>query len=252
MSRLVTACLLLPAIFVPALAQDARQIVTESENRSRSKSQQYEGTLEVIGASNKVSVKRWEYQRIGSYGTSKAILRFTAPAEVKGVALLIVNHTDRASDQWMWTPAIERDRRIAAQDRSTRFFGTDFSFEDLEERDVDQFDYKLAGEDTMDGVACWKIESKPRQSKSSQYTSSMVWVRKDNYVAAQIESYSKDKLIRRIHYSDIQNVSSIWTPRTVEVYDENRKSRTVLKLEKLEYNAPMKDEDFTLESLRRE
>jgi hypothetical protein len=232
-------------------AQDARQIVAESENRSRSKSQQYEGTLEVIGASNKVSIKRWEYRRIGSFGTSKAILRFTAPAEVKGVALLIANHTDRASDQWMWTPAIERDRRIAAQDRSTRFFGTDFSFEDLEERDVDQFDYMLAGDDTIDGVACWKIESKPRQSKSSQYTSSLVWVRKDNYVAAQIESYLKDKLIRRIHYSDIQNVSGIWTPRTVEVYDANRKSRTILKLEKLEYNLPMKDEDFTLEALRR-
>jgi hypothetical protein len=41
-----------------ASAQDARQIVAESENRSRSKSQQYEGTLEVIGASNKVSIKR--------------------------------------------------------------------------------------------------------------------------------------------------------------------------------------------------
>jgi hypothetical protein len=138
-----------------------------------------------------------------------------------------------------------------AQDRSTRFFGTDFSFEDLEERDVDQFDYKLAGDDTIDGAACWKIESKPKQSKSSQYTSSLVWVRKDNYVVAQIEDYSKDKLIRRIHYSDIQNVSGIWTPRTVEVYDANRKSRTILKLEKLEYNVPMKDEDFTLEALRR-
>jgi hypothetical protein len=249
MNRLAGLFLLMAAA---ASAQDARQIVAESENRSRSKSQQYEGTLEVVGASNKISIKRWEYRRIGSYGTSKAILRFTAPAEVKGVALLIVNHTDRASDQWMWTPAIERDRRIAAQDRSTRFFGTDFSFEDLEERDVDQFDYKLAGEDTIDGAPCWKIESKPRQSKSSQYTSSMVWVRKDNYVAAQIESYDKDKLVRRTRYSDIQDVSGIWTPRTVEVFDANRKSRTALKLEKLEYNAPMKEEDFTLEALRRE
>ncbi len=232
-------------------AQDARQIVAESENRSRSKSQRYEGTLEVIGASNKVSIKRWEYRRIGSFGNSKAILRFTAPAEVKGVALLIVNHTDRASDQWMWTPAIERDRRIAAQDRSTRFFGTDFSFEDLEERDVDQFDYKLLGDDSIDGAACWKIESKPKQSKSSQYTSSLVWVRKDNYVVAQIEDYTKATLIRRIHYSDIQNVSGIWTPRSVEVFDAHRKSRTVLKLEKLEYNVPMKDEDSSLEALRR-
>jgi outer membrane lipoprotein-sorting protein len=234
-----------------ALAQDARQIVAESENRSRSKSQQYEGTLEVISASNKVSVKRWEYRRIGSFGTSKAILRFTAPAEVKGVALLIVNHTDRASDQWMWTPAIERDRRIATQDRSTRFFGTDFSFEDLEERDVDQFDYKLMGEDAVAGAPCWKIESKPKESKSSQYTLSRLWVRKDNYVVVQIEDYSKDKLVRAIHYSDIESVSGIWTPRTIEVDDTNRKSRTVLKLDQLEYNVPMKDEEFTIETLRR-
>ena len=251
MNRLSAPCLLISAFCSLTWAQDARQIVADSENRSRSKSQQYEGTLEVIGASSKVSIKRWDYRRIGSFGDSKAVLRFTAPAEVKGVALLIVNHTDRASDQWMWTPAIERDRRIAAQDRSTRFFGTDFSFEDLEERDVDQFDYKLLGDDTIDGAACWKIESKPKESKSSQYTSSLVWVRKDNYAVAQIEDYSKTKLIRRIHYSDIQNVSGIWTPRTVEVYDANRKSRTVLKLEKLEYNVPMKNEDFTLEGLRR-
>ena len=42
-----------------------------------------------------------------------------------GVALLVINHPDRSSDQWMWTPALQRNRRIALQDRSTRFFGTD-------------------------------------------------------------------------------------------------------------------------------
>ena len=42
-----------------------------------------------------------------------------------------------------------------------------------------------------------------------------------------------------------------FVPRTVEIYDAGRESRTILKLDKLEYNAPMKDEDFTLEALRR-
>ena len=93
------------------------------------------------------------------------MIRFLAPAEVKGVALLVVNHPDRSSDQWMWTPAIGRDRRIALQDRSTRFFGTDFSFEDLEERDVDQYDYRLTGEEALDGAPCWRIEARPRQGK---------------------------------------------------------------------------------------
>ena len=232
------------------LAQDARQIITEAQNRGRSKSEQYEGTLQMFNTRQKVSTKRWVFQRLGSYGDSKALLRFTAPPEVKGVALLVINHTDRASDEWMWIPAEERDRRIALQDRSTRFFGTDFSFEDLEERDVDQFDYKMAGEEAIDGTSCWKIESHPKETKRSQYTSSTLWVRKDNYVVARIDNFNRDRLIRRITYSDVQKISDVWTPRAVEVFDSTKNSHTLLKLDKVEYDVPLKDETFTRDALR--
>src|SRR5207245_9489091 len=150
-------------------AENARLIVEEAQKRTDSKSQRYEGLLQVFDAKGKISDKRWTFDRIGAHGNSKSVLRFTAPAEVKGVALLVVNHPDRASDQWMWPPAIERDRRIALQDRSTRFFGTDFSFEDLEERDVNQYEYVTGGDDIVDGVTCWKIQSTPKEAKSSQY-----------------------------------------------------------------------------------
>ena len=172
-------------LFLILLQQDPRQIVEEAQRRSTAQSQRYEGTLEVIDAKSKITEKRWQYDRIGSHGSSKSVLRFTAPAEVKGVALLVINHPDRSSDQWMWTPAINRERRIALQDRSTRFFGTDFSFEDLEERDTNQFDYRLLGDETIDGALCWKVESKPKQTKISQYTHSLVWVRKDTYAFAR-------------------------------------------------------------------
>jgi hypothetical protein len=150
---------------------DARQIVAEAQRRSEAKSQRYEGLLQVLDARGKVADKRWTFMRLGSHGTSKAVLRFLAPAEVKGVALLILNHPDRASDQWMWTPALQRERRIALQDRSTRFFGTDFSFEDLEERDVNQYEYRLLGEQTIDGAPCWRIESVPGPKRRSRATS---------------------------------------------------------------------------------
>jgi hypothetical protein len=233
------------------LAQDARQIVEETQKRAKSKSQKYEGTLEVIDQKNKVSIKKWEYSRTGAFGDSKSVLRFTAPPEVKGVALLVHNHPDRSSDQWMWRPAIERDQRIALQDRSTRFFGTDFSYEDLEERDVNQYDFKLLGEETIDGQACWKLESRPREKKVSQYTYSHLWVRKDHYVYAQIDAYNKAGLARRIKYSDVQNVQGFWTARTVDVFDAVKKSRTVLKFEKLQYNVPLDESGFTLQALRR-
>lgn len=246
------ACVVVSAFLAQAAAaQEARQIVEEVQRRTDAVSQHYEGTLQVIGADGRTTDKRWIFDRLGSHGSSKAVLRFTAPAEVKGVALLVVNHTDRASDQWMWTPAIQRERRIALQDRSTRFFGTDFSFEDLEERDVSQFEYRMIGEEPIDGAACWKLESRPR-AKISQYTYSYVWIRKDIYAFVLIESYIKDRLVRRLKYADMQNVQDIWTARLLEMTDLRRNSRTILKLEKLQYNAPMKDEDFTLQALRRE
>ena len=82
----------------------ARQVVEEAQRRGRSVSERYEGLLQTFEASGKTSEKRWMYSRIGSHGQSKVVIRFTDPAEVRGVALLIVNHPDRASDQWMWTP----------------------------------------------------------------------------------------------------------------------------------------------------
>ncbi len=246
-------CLSMLCASAPVICvDDAKAIVQEAQRRTDAGSQRYEGSLQVIDASGRISDKAWQFDRIGSHGKSKAVLRFTAPAEVKGVALLVVNHPDRASDQWMWTPAIARERRIALQDRSTRFFGTDFSFEDLEERDVDQFEYRLDGEEALEGVSCWRIQSVPRESKSSQYSRSLVWIRKDNYAFAQVENFIKDKVVRRLQYRDIQNIQGIWTARVMEMSDLGRRSRTLLKVDKLQYNIPMKEQDFTLQSLRRD
>jgi hypothetical protein len=256
-SRITTAVCALILFVFPAgrstghAAQGAQQIVEEAQKRTVSKSKRYEGLLQTFDTNGKASEKRWIFERLGSHGRSKSIIRFTAPAEVRNVTLLILNNPDRPSDQWMWTPAIERDRRIALQDRSTRFFGTDFSFEDLEEWDVDQFRYTLVGEEAVDGAVCWKIHSIPRPSRSSQYSKSIVWIRQDNYAFARIDSYVGNEVARRLHYSDFQNVQGIWTAREAKMTDLRRPSITRLALDKIEYNLPLHDDKFTVQSLRR-
>jgi outer membrane lipoprotein-sorting protein len=230
---------------------DARAIMEEAQRRGEAKFYQYDGLLQSFNADGKTSEKRWTFDRAGSNGRSKAVLRFTAPAEVKGVALLIHNHAERASDQWMWTPALQRDRRIALQDRSTRFFGTDFSFEDLEERDVDQSDYSLLGSDTIDGASCWKIEMTPKRGRSSHYTRSIAWIRKDNYVLVRLDHFVKDDVVKRLTNSSIENIQGVWTARQLEMADLRRSTRTRLTLQQVKYNSPINDGSFTLEAIRR-
>ena len=237
---------------LPENQDDARTIMVEAQRRSEASSYQYEGVLEAFDSKGNVTEKRWTFERQGSHGQSKAVLRFTAPAEVKGVELIIFNHPERASDQWMWTPALERDRRIALQDRSTRFFGTDFSFEDLEERDVDQYDYSMIGSDASLGTPCWKIQSTPKKTRSSQYSRSTIWIRKDNYAPARLDNFVGDDVVRRLTYSAIENIQGIWTARDVEIAELHRGTRTRLTIQQVKYNMPMKGEDFTLQAIRRQ
>ena len=236
-----------------AMAEEGHQIMVEVQKRAHSNSMRYEGTLQTCtnpkgcaADSKNLVTKRWVYERIGDFGKSKAILRFIGPAEVKGVAMLIINHPDAASDQWLWRPAVGRDQRVAIQDRDSRFFGTDFTFEDLEERDADQFDYTVTGE----ANGQWRIDAKPK--KASEYTHSYFWVDKTNYTIMRIEAYKKVGLVKTIDYVDFETVKGIPTAKTTLVYDAIKKTRTGLKVDKIEYNIPLKDEDFTPEALRRE
>ena len=77
-----------------ALAQDGHQIMLEVQKRQHAESMRYEGTI--ISCTNPkgcpenskhiILTKRWTYERLGTAGKSKALmLRFTGPAEVKGV-----------------------------------------------------------------------------------------------------------------------------------------------------------------------
>jgi hypothetical protein len=76
-------------------------------------------------------------------------------------------------------------------------------------------------------------------------------VRKSNYTYAQIENFDGDKLVRRLKYRDMSNIQNVWTARTLEVEDVTRKSRTVLTIDSVVYNAPLADNEFTVQALRR-
>ncbi len=111
---------------------------------------------------------------------------------------------------------------------------------------MDQYDYTLTGE----AGGQWRIDAKPR--KPSQYTHSYFYIDKTRYTFNRVEAYSKKGMVKTIDYSDYKLVQGIWTPGGILILDIFLKSRTALTYDKVEYNLPMKDEDFTVEALRRE
>jgi hypothetical protein len=227
------------------------EIMQNVESRALSDSQSYEGAIEVIDGRGKVLNKSWHFSREGNRGKSKVLVRFDTPAEVRGVGLLTLNHAGGRAEQWLYTPAIQRDRRIAPQEKSQRFMGTDFSNEDMEERAVEDYDYELIGEELFAGQSSYKIKAVCKDRDNSQYSQLYIWVRKDIVVTTYIEFYIGGKLGKTLRWDDWKQIQNIWTPHFIEMKDLSRRSATRIRSMNVKYNLNFEPEWFTLRNLRR-
>src|SRR5262245_59874267 len=140
---LLSAFCLLPFVLLTAAAQDARKIMDAVYKQDTSRDATWRARLDVYDKKGNVRSKKYSLRKLGSLGDSKTLARFTDPAEVRGVGLLTYNQTGVGDRQWLYTPAIQRTRRIAPQERSRKFLGTDFTNEDMAERVLDDYSYKI-------------------------------------------------------------------------------------------------------------
>lgn len=98
---------------------------------------------------------------------------FLSPAEVRGSGLLGLK-SDSSEDQWLYLPALKRSRRIAPGNKSDSFMGSEFTFEDLQGYDLDDWTYRSLGQEQIEGVLCEKIEATPL--KPSGYRRRLLWI----------------------------------------------------------------------------
>ncbi len=240
-----------PIVVQVHAVESALEIMREVDRIQRSESRGYDGAIEVIDSRGKILNKRWQFSSAGYRGAGKVLIRFTAPSEVKGVGLLTLNQPSRSADQWLYTPSIQRDRRIATQEKSARFMGTDFTNEDMEERSIEDYDYTLLAEEEFEGKAAYKIKAVYKNPEQTQYSHHLIWVRKDIMVIMVMELYRENKLYKIMRWNNWHEIQRIWTAHFVEMKDVRRDSTTRIHISNVKYNAAFPDDWFSLRNLRR-
>lgn len=253
MTVIVSGWLALSVVVFAAFGPDARNIMEGVYRQDTSRDITWSASLDTIDKKGAVRRKKFTFRRLGSFGNSKTLVRFTDPAEVRGVGLLSVNQQGVNERQWMYTPAIQRVRRIAPQERGRRFLGTDFSNEDMAERVLEDFDYRMLNEnEAIDGRMAYKIEAKPIAPDRSQYKYVYLWVAQDIPYTVMAEFYNQSgQRVRLMKSSQIEKISSIWVAKRVEMTTPTENTKTVLVVENVRFNTGLKEDMFTLQALEK-
>jgi len=185
---------------------------------------------------------------------SKSIMFFQSPADVKGTGFLSWQYDDpdRDDDKWLYLPAMKKVRRISGSSaKQENFMGSDFTYDDMGGRNVDEDEHQLLKEEQRDGSPCWVVESRPLE-EDAVYSKTVSWIRQDALVPVKVEFYDRmGKLLKTLVASDISRESGYWTTRKLEMTNHQRNHRTLILMEHIEYDIAMNESLFTVPSLER-
>lgn len=187
------------------------------------------------------------------------IVRFMAPAEVKGTATLLVEHADGDDDIWIYLPALRKVRRLVANNKKDSFVGTDFSYGDIIGHRVEDWTYQLTGRELVDGTETYVLEAAPTSDTvrdTSGYAKRKLWIRVDNYVVVKAMYWDTgNTLLKELAASDVRPIdekAGKWQAFRLTMHNRQTGHRTELVFTALEVGIGLRDEEFSERYLDKE
>ncbi len=182
-------------------------------------------------------------------GDQKYYVYFLRPADVRGMVYMVHKHTDisKDDDRWLYLPALDLVKRIAASDKRTSFVGSDFLYEDVSGRNLAEDTHTLI--ETTDKY--YVVKNVPKQPDSVEFSYYDVSIDRNNFVPMKMEFYDRQgKLYRVIESQKVETIQGFPTVVKSVASDLNTGGKTEMEFSEVKYNIGLGD-IFTERYLRR-
>jgi len=182
-------------------------------------------------------------------GDQKYFVNFLRPADVRKTVFMVHKHIDvkEEDDRWLYLPSLDLVKRIAASDKRTSFVGSNFLYEDVSGRSLEEDTHELS--ETTDKA--FVVKNVPKQSDTVEFSYYNVSIDRRTYMPLKMEYYDKNgKLYRIIESKKIEEIQGFSTVVKSVVSDLNTGSKTEMEFSNIKYDIELGD-IFTERYLRR-
>ncbi|MDH5717132.1 MAG: outer membrane lipoprotein-sorting protein [Spirochaetia bacterium] len=139
-------------------------------------------------------------------------------------------------------------RKIASSDKGGSFVGSHFYYEDMQDRDIDDFNYKYLGDEKVNGEDCFKVESVKKKG-TKVYVKTIVYIRKSDYFMIKADFYENKGHTKILEVDKIETIDGILTARKITMSRTDGKGKSIIYIKEVDYNKSVSDEFLKKESL---
>ena len=251
-------CISLGGIFISPNIQGAAnltgyQIMKNQKDIQKSKTEFEEQTMMLVDAKkNKTTriVRSW-VKEVGA-DIHKGLLVFMAPNDIKGTALLTWQNKAKDDDQWFFESARRGQmQRISEGSKQNYFMGTDYTYEDLQSEELDDYTYNRLADANLEGQACYVVVAIPKtktKKNETGYSQRILWINQAHFYTIRVDFYDKNtnKLWKTQLSRKYQQVSGYkWRPMENMIINYKLDHKTYVLINKRVLDVPMDDTRFT-------
>ncbi len=244
----------LVALATLSFAQTGRDIMLKAENRPEAKTSQNEMTMTIVNKRGKARVRKLKSYSMEVGKDEKTLMFFEYPGDVKGTGFLTWNYDKigKDDDKWLYLPAMKKTRRISGSSAKKDYFmGTDFTYDDMGERNIDEDTHKLLGTETVNGHKCWKVESVSKD-KRDIFSKKIVWMRQDILVPEKVDYYDRmGKLHRQMVFEKVKKNGKYWVVMKMSMANVQTKHKTIIEFTNMVLDKPMNESKFSVQTLEK-
>jgi outer membrane lipoprotein-sorting protein len=184
-------------------------------------------------------------------GEQKYFIYFQQPSDVRDMTFMVWKYPGRDDDRWLYMPALKLVRRVAANDKRSSFAGSDFTYEDISGRDLEEDTYELAREESLNGKGCDVVKSTPKTEKGADYSYRLSWVERASRLPLKEEFYDRQGKLAKVFTADeAQEVQGIPTVVRRSMANLQTGHRTEVVFAEVRYDLGLPDDLFTERYLR--
>ena len=245
--KLIALAIVMAIGFSANAQMTGREIVDKAYNLPSGEDVTSTLTMTLTNKSGQTRVRKIQQYSKDFGDVEKSIMFFMTPADIKNTSFMNWTYDDdsKADDQWIYLPALKKVKRISSDSKSDYFMGSDFTYDDLGDRKLDADVHKLLREETIDGHACYVVESVSKD-EDYIYSKTITWVRKDNFVGMKKEFYDEDSdLLKVMTIKKVEKISGFWVITHSEMKNVQNNHKTTINLANISVNTGVSASKFS-------